>query len=145
MPATEPGSLNNTSWNGDVEETAITNDPANKGFPARTQAGDLVFIVKQKRVNGILKLMIDQDGNQWIDNGVEGSLVPFPTLEEETVVAEMTEETVEDSDVVDVDDVEQIEGYVITEDAAGVIEAATAATGGETIELTSSDDLTSAA
>jgi hypothetical protein len=101
MPATEPGDLTNTSWNGDVEETAVTSDPDNQGFPARKSDGELVFIVKQERV-GLVKHLIDKDGNRYTDDGVAGLLVPVvsdegaePEPQADPVIGEMLQGVVD--------------------------------------------------
>lgn len=81
MAVTEPANLAYPGRNGDVPETAITNAAASeKGFPARTQEGNLVFIVKTER-EGLQKVLVDADGNRYVDNGPSGTLVLFTTEE----------------------------------------------------------------
>ena len=80
MAVTEPSDLVGTSWSGDTAETAVTNDPENKGFPARTQDGELVFIVQQKYEHQT-KVLYDADGNQYVDSTVGGFLVPYSSEE----------------------------------------------------------------
>lgn len=92
--ATEPKDVG--SRNRDTETTPVTNDPANKGFPAKTQEGELVFIVNITRDGGNdKKVLHTADGRKFNDDGVQGFLV------------EIDESTLEDSDVV--------EGHVVDE------------------------------
>ena len=86
MPATTSENLAFPGRNRDTEDTPITNDPANEGFPARVQSGELVFIVRTER-DGLKKVLVDADGNKYLDDGVAGYLKPY------------SEETVSDDDV----------------------------------------------
>ena len=79
-PVTEPGNLAYPGRTGDVEETAITNDASNKGFPARTQGGELVFIVKKHYEDGV-KVLTANDGSKYVDDQVLGFLVPYSSEE----------------------------------------------------------------
>jgi hypothetical protein len=108
MPATTSENLAFPGRNADTPETAVTNDPANEGFPARVQSGELVFIVRTER-DGLKKVLVDGDGNRYLDDGVAGYLKPY------------SEETVSDDDV-DPD----VEPTASDEDAAQAITAAEA-------------------
>ena len=109
MPATTSESLAFPGRNADTPETAITNDPANEGFPARVQSGELVFIVRTER-DGLKKVLVDGDGNRYLDDGVAGYLKPY------------SEEEVTDDDV-DPD----VEPTASDEAAAAVMDAQTSA------------------
>lgn len=98
--ATEPQDVG--SRNRDTEDTAVTNDPSNAGFPAKTQEGELVFIVDVTRDGGNdKKVLHTADGRKFNDDGVQGMLV------------EITEEALEDSDVVEGHVVDPVGGQMV--------------------------------
>lgn len=76
MPATTSENLAFPGRNRDTEDTPITNDPSNQGFPAKTQNGELVFIVRQER-DGLKKVLVTADGTKYLDDGVAGFLKPY--------------------------------------------------------------------
>lgn len=76
MPATTSENLAFPGRNRDTEDTPITNDPSNEGFPAKTQNGELVFIVRTER-DGLKKVLVTADGTKYLDDGVAGYLKPY--------------------------------------------------------------------
>jgi len=99
MPATTSENLAFPGRDGNVPETHITNDPANEGFPARVQSGELVFIVRTER-DGLKKVLVDGDGNRYLDDGVAGYLKPYSeeTLSDDGVADEGPEPNASDED-----------------------------------------------
>ena len=142
MPATEPKNLAYPGRNGDTEETAITNDAANKGFPAKTQSGELVFIVSQRYEHQV-KVLTDGNGNQYVDDGVLGFLVPYTSEElaedgpdvDSNAGDEIAAQAVEDAEAVE-DGVEPVLDGNVSE---------TAAQGETTVKLDDPGDLVDAA
>lgn len=115
MPSTTPASLAGTSWSGDTEETAITNDPANKGFPARTQGGELIFIVKTVREHQT-KVLIDADGNRYVDDNPQGVLVPYSSEQIEDGDAEADPTAIDEIGAQEMtENASDIEGYIVHE------------------------------
>jgi len=59
------------TWVGDTVETEVTNEMASEnGYPARTQAGDLILIVqKEGQGSAGREKLIDADGGEWEDLG----------------------------------------------------------------------------
>lgn len=150
MAVTEPANLAYPGRNGDVPETAITNAAASeKGFPARTQEGNLVFIVKTER-EGLQKVLVDADGNRYVDNGPSGTLVLFTTEELTDEDFETTMSRFGASPPEPNVESHQLPNGEWTfeppaETAAEVEAAAAGLTGNDTVALDNGDDLSSAA
>lgn len=76
MSSTTPGDLATSSWNGDTEQTAVTNEAAGSpGFPATTTEGETVFIVeKLPAANDEGQIFVANDGRRFINryNNADG-------------------------------------------------------------------------
>lgn len=138
MAVTEPADLAYPGGNRNSEDTETTNEMAKRpGFPARKEDGTLVLIVDQMAV-GTTKVLIDEHGNQYRDDQVNGVLVPAEaeSVEEldESDVAPITAAEAGDQDSIDAA-VEDVEGHEVqTEDFETTMDRFGASEPGETFQ-----------